>query len=90
MGIDILNPVRWTCPGMDMSELETEFGERICFHGAVQNQHVLPFDTEEEVRAEVRHCIDALAGDGSLIPVTFMALSKIFLYHPQYAFDRAG
>jgi uroporphyrinogen decarboxylase len=65
MGIDILNPVQWTCPGMDMAELKAEFGGRICFHGAVENQRILPFGTPEEVRAEVRHCIDTLASDGT-------------------------
>jgi len=65
MGIDILNPVQWTCPGMDMHELKAEFGDRVCFHGAVENQRILPFGTPEEVRAEVRHCIDALAGNGT-------------------------
>ena len=65
MGVDILNPVQWMCPGMDMKELKTEFGGRICFHGAVENQKILPFGTPEEVRAEVRHCIDSLAGDGT-------------------------
>jgi len=65
MGIDILNPIQWTCPGMDMAELKAEFGSRICFHGAVDNQRILPFGTPEEVRAEVRHCMDALAGDGT-------------------------
>ena len=65
MGIDILNPVQWTCPGMDMLELKAEFGKRICFHGAVENQRILPFGTPGEVRAEVRHCIDSLAGDGT-------------------------
>lgn len=65
MGIDVLNPVQWTCPGMDMAELKAEFGKKICFHGAVENQRILPFGTEEEVRAEVRHCIDALASDGT-------------------------
>ena len=65
MGIDILNPVQWSCPGMDMMELKAEFGKRICFHGAVENQRILPFGTPEEVRAEVRHCIDSLASDGT-------------------------
>jgi uroporphyrinogen decarboxylase len=65
MGIDILNPIQWACPGMDMVELKAEFGQRICFHGAVENQRILPFGTPEEVRAEVRHCIDSLAGDGT-------------------------
>jgi uroporphyrinogen decarboxylase len=65
MGIDILNPVQWLCPGMDMKELKAEFGARICFHGAVENQQILPFATPDEVRAEVRHCIDSLASDGT-------------------------
>ncbi len=63
MGVDILNPIQWTCPGMDMTELKKEFGDRICFHGAVENQRILPFGTPEDVRAEVRHCIDSLASD---------------------------
>lgn len=65
MGIDILNPVQWTCPGMEMTALKREFGHCLCFHGAVENQRILPFGTPDEVRAEVRHCIDALASDGT-------------------------
>ena len=65
MGIDILNPIQWTCPGMDMQELKSEFGDKVCFHGAIDNQEILPFGTPEEVRGEVRHCIDALASDGT-------------------------
>ena len=65
LGIDILNPIQWTCPGMDLAELKAEFGSRLCFHGAVDNQRVLPFGTPDDVRAEVRRCIDLLAGDGT-------------------------
>jgi uroporphyrinogen decarboxylase len=65
MGIDILNPVQWTCPGMDCAELKAEFGRRVCFHGGIENQRILPFGTPEEVRAEVRHCLDTLASDGT-------------------------
>ena len=65
MGIDILNPVQWLCPGMDMVALKAEFGSSICFHGAVENQQIIPFGTPEDVRAEVRHCIDSLASDGT-------------------------
>lgn len=65
MGIDILNPVQWRCPGMEMAGLKAEFGDRICFHGAVENQRILPFGTPAQVRAEVRHCIDSLASDGT-------------------------
>ncbi len=65
MGIDILNPIQWTCPGMDRAELKRDFGGRVCFHGAVENQRILPFGTPGEVRAEVRACIDTLAADGT-------------------------
>jgi len=65
MGIDILNPIQWRCPGMDMAELKQEYGDRICFHGAVDNQETLPFGSPEDVRAEVRRCIDTLASDGT-------------------------
>ena len=63
LGIDILNPVQWTCPGMELHGLKEKFGGQICFHGAVDNQKVLPFGSPQDVRAEVRHCIDALASD---------------------------
>ncbi len=60
LGIDILNPVQWRLPGMDIHELESSFGNEICFHGAIDNQQVLPFGTVDEVREEVRLCIDTL------------------------------
>ncbi len=65
MGIDILNPIQWRCPGMDREGLRADFGDRICFHGGVDNQQILPFGTPDEVRAEVRTCIDTLATDGT-------------------------
>lgn len=65
MGIDILNPVQWTCPGMELEGLKRDFGRDICFHGGIDNQRILPFGTPEEVRAEVRHNIDVLSADGT-------------------------
>lgn len=65
LGIDILNPIQSTCPGMDRSELKREFGGRLCFHGGVDNQKVLPFGTVDEVRQEVIDCLDQLGSDGT-------------------------
>ena len=62
-GIDILNPVQWTCPGMELDGLKRDFGRNICFHGGIENQRILPFGTPAEVRAEVRNCIDVLGKD---------------------------
>jgi uroporphyrinogen decarboxylase len=65
IGIDVLNPIQWRCPGMDVEGLKRDFGHRIAFHGGVDNQQTLPHGTPDEVRAEVRHLIDALASDGT-------------------------
>ncbi len=57
-GIDVLNPIQWRCPGMEREPLARDFGERIAFHGAVDNQQTLPFGTPEEVRNEVRENVE--------------------------------
>jgi len=65
MGIDILNPIQSICPGMEMEGLKRDFGKDLCFHGGIDNQQIMPFGTPDEVRAEVRRAIDALAADGT-------------------------
>ncbi len=63
IGIDILNPIQWRCPGMEMDGLKADFGTALVFHGGIDNQQTLPFGTEQDVRAEVRLAIDTLASD---------------------------
>jgi uroporphyrinogen decarboxylase len=63
-GIDVFNPIQHCCPGMDMAALKKNYGSRVVFHGAVDNQHVLPFGTADEVRAETADCLASLASDG--------------------------
>jgi uroporphyrinogen decarboxylase len=65
MGIEILNPVQWRCPGMELEGLKRDFGGKLCFHGGIDNQQTLPQGTPDEVRAEVRMVIDALGADGT-------------------------
>ena len=43
MGDRYPDPVQWNCAGMDLPALKQEFGQKICFHGAVENQRILPF-----------------------------------------------
>lgn len=52
-GIEILNPIQWRCPGMEREGLVRDFGDKITFHGAVDNQQTLAFGSEEDVRKEV-------------------------------------
>jgi len=65
LGIDILNPIQWHLPGMDIKELKVKFGDYISFHGGIDNQYVLPFGKPEEVKKEVLYCLDILASDGT-------------------------
>ncbi len=53
VGIEILNPIQWRCPTMERETLAAEFGDKVIFHGAIDNQQTLPFGTPEDVRAEV-------------------------------------
>jgi uroporphyrinogen decarboxylase len=58
VGIEILNPVQWRCPGMDRAGLVSDFGDRIIFHGSIDNQQTLPFGSVDDVVAEVRESIE--------------------------------
>jgi uroporphyrinogen decarboxylase len=54
LGIDILNPIQVRAAGMYPKALKEEFGDRFCFHGAIDTQRILPVGTEEEIVSEVR------------------------------------
>jgi uroporphyrinogen decarboxylase len=51
-GIEILNPIQWRCPGMDRGGLVRDFGDRVIFHGAMDNQQTLSFGSVGDVRNE--------------------------------------
>jgi uroporphyrinogen decarboxylase len=61
-GIEILNPIQWRCPGMEREGLVRDFGKRVIFHGAVDNQFTLPFGSPTDVRNEVLDNIRIFAG----------------------------
>ncbi len=63
LGVNILNPIQWKCEGMSLELLKKRFGSKICFHGTVENQDILPFGTALEVRKETRKNIDILFKD---------------------------
>jgi len=63
-GIDILNPVQHACPGMEMANLKKKFGERIIFHGGIDNQSILPFGSVAQVRTEAGRCLETLGKGG--------------------------
>ena len=67
MGVDILNPIQTSALGMDTDMLKELYGDRICFHGAIDVQMMLPFSTPEEVRYDVAKRIYHLARGGGYI-----------------------
>ena len=67
IGIDVLNPIQWRCGNLDRRWLKREFGSRLVFHGAVDNQYTLPFGTVDEVRQEVRDNLEMLGDGGGYI-----------------------
>lgn len=64
MGLDAINPVQLKAEGMDLAGLKRDFGDKITFHGGLDHQQILPFGSEDEVRAEVRRVIDIMAPGG--------------------------
>ena len=66
-GTDALNPIQWRCAGMAREGLKADFGDRVIFHGGVDNQYTLAFGSVEEVRQEVRDNIRILGAGGGHI-----------------------
>jgi uroporphyrinogen decarboxylase len=66
-GIDVLNPIQWRGTGMDRRELKRSFGHRVIFHGAMDNQHTLPFGSRDDVRREVQDNLSILGERGGYV-----------------------
>jgi len=67
-GFDILNPVQTSAANMDPAVLKTRFGEQITFWGGgVDTQHILPFGTPEEVRAQVHERLEIFGRGGGFV-----------------------
>ena len=68
MGVDILNPVQTSVEElMDTKALNEQYGDRICFHGAIDVQNVMVNASEDEVRQEVKRRICDLGKGGGYI-----------------------
>ncbi len=67
-GIDILNPVQITARGMDPEVLKSKFGKELVFWGGgIDSQHILPFVTPDEVKANVKVNMEALKPGGGYV-----------------------
>jgi len=66
-GIDLLNPIQWRSCGMEREGLKDDYGAKLIFHGAMDNQYTLPFGTVAEVRQEVADNLRILGAGGGYV-----------------------
>ena len=57
MGVDIINPVQPGAFEMEPAELKKEFGDKIVFWGAIDEQNTLTNGTEQDVRRHVEEVL---------------------------------
>jgi uroporphyrinogen decarboxylase len=67
MGVDVLNPIQTSALGMDTAALKEMYHGRLCFHGAIDVQQMLPFASPEEVRYDVARRLHDLGRGGGYI-----------------------
>jgi len=67
IGIDVLDPVQWRCKGMEREGLKRDFGDRLVFHGAMDNQFTLVTGSVADVRRQVEENIGILGAGGGYI-----------------------
>ena len=65
--VDILDPIQAAATGMEPELLKKQFGRRICLHGGIDTQHLLPNGHPDDVRREVRRRSEILGADGGFI-----------------------
>jgi uroporphyrinogen decarboxylase len=63
VGIDILNPVQTSSAEMDAERLKKDFGDRICFHGAIEKLD----GSNEEIMLGVERMMNAFKPGGGYV-----------------------
>jgi uroporphyrinogen decarboxylase len=67
IGLEVFNPVQPNVPGHDPEALKTQYGDRLSFWGAIDQQQLLPFGTPAEIEADVKAKIAVLGRDGGYL-----------------------
>jgi uroporphyrinogen decarboxylase len=66
-GLDVLDPIQVGAAGMKPEELYPAFGDRLSFHGAIDEQELLPHGTPKQVYEETTRIIGILGQKGGFI-----------------------
>jgi uroporphyrinogen decarboxylase len=68
MNVDILNPIQTSVTGLeDTLALNEKYGDRLCFHGAIDVQQMLPNATTDELEQEIACRVYDLGRNGGYI-----------------------
>ena len=67
IGVDILDPLQAAANGMEPEVLKERFGDRICLHGGIDTQYLLPQGSPEDVAEETRRRCEILGEGGGYI-----------------------
>jgi len=59
-GLEVFNPVQPNVPGHEPEDLKSQFGDKLSFWGAIDQQYLLPNGTPEEIEADVAEKIRVL------------------------------
>lgn len=65
IGVTVLNPLQPEC--VDHRAVKEAFGDRLAFWGGVSAQGAISFGTPQQVRDEVRRCIETLGKNGGYL-----------------------
>jgi len=64
IGVNVINPLQPDC--MDAAVLKREFGDKLALWGTVGPARLRDWGTPDQIRAEVRHRIEAVGPEGLL------------------------
>jgi uroporphyrinogen decarboxylase len=67
IGVNILNPIQPNAAEMEPERMKEKTRGRLCLHGGIDLQQLLPFGTPDEVRAEARRREEILGKGGGYI-----------------------
>jgi uroporphyrinogen decarboxylase len=67
IGIDVLDPIQPIGPQMQPEALKAAFGDRLCFHGGIDMQNLLPRGSPAEIRAQADRYSEVLGSSGGYI-----------------------
>ncbi len=67
-GLDAINPVQISCPGMDSSRLKSQYGSNLIFWGGgCDTRFMLPSSTPEDIQKHVKEQVKLFGANGGFV-----------------------